>query len=352
MTMLFRASPIRPFRLIPVAALLFAASTLAVAQDAPKKRMPADAKRTATEQSTPDTGPLQLPTTTTGWRICTKRWRSTRGDRTTRRRRWKSTSAGAGRRSELVAAARWAGGSLFQDRTHQGCGDGCTGAGEASSGRCAGAHAAGAGVSAIAGRHGAGAQQSGRDAATWRLRNNETIGRLKPGDLEAKLLLGQLYALNHDSAKAEAAFKTAQKIDADSEDVVLNMARLYGAEWRHAARGGHAGGGAAGGPRRHGWRLALGAILRPVEEAEGSGGGVSSRSLDLEPENPDAEHGLANALLADDQLVEALKVLNALVAADPTDGNVGDSHRRDSTPPGPLRRGTGNAGKGEDAGAG
>jgi Flp pilus assembly protein TadD len=55
----------------------------------------------------------------------------------------------------------------------------------------------------------------------------ETIARLKPADLETKLLLGQLYALNHDSAKAEAQFKDAQKIDADSEDVVLNMARLY-----------------------------------------------------------------------------------------------------------------------------
>ena len=55
----------------------------------------------------------------------------------------------------------------------------------------------------------------------------ETIARLKPDDIETKLLLGQLYALNHDSAKAEAEFKDAQKIDADSEDVVLNMARLY-----------------------------------------------------------------------------------------------------------------------------
>jgi thioredoxin-like negative regulator of GroEL len=36
--------------------------------------------------------------------------------------------------------------------------------------------------------------------------------------------------LNHDSAKAEAEFKDAQKIDANSEEVVLNMARLYGEE--------------------------------------------------------------------------------------------------------------------------
>ena len=55
----------------------------------------------------------------------------------------------------------------------------------------------------------------------------EKLVQLKPDDIETHLLLGQLYGLNHDSAKAEAQFKAAQKIDADSEEVVLNMARLY-----------------------------------------------------------------------------------------------------------------------------
>ena len=40
-------------------------------------------------------------------------------------------------------------------------------------------------------------------------------------------MLGQLYGLNHDSTRAEAQFRAAQKIDPDSEEVVLNMARLY-----------------------------------------------------------------------------------------------------------------------------
>ena len=43
----------------------------------------------------------------------------------------------------------------------------------------------------------------------------EKIARLKPNDVETKLLLGQLYALNHDSAKAEAEFKEAQKMDCE-----------------------------------------------------------------------------------------------------------------------------------------
>ena len=55
----------------------------------------------------------------------------------------------------------------------------------------------------------------------------EKLVQLKPNDVETHLLLGQLYGLNHDSAKAEAQFKGAQAIDANSEEVVLNIARLY-----------------------------------------------------------------------------------------------------------------------------
>ncbi|MCL2659195.1 MAG: tetratricopeptide repeat protein [Acidobacteriaceae bacterium] len=54
----------------------------------------------------------------------------------------------------------------------------------------------------------------------------EKLAQLKPNDVETHLLLGQLYSLNHDSAKAEAQFKAAQKIDGNSEDVVLNMFRM------------------------------------------------------------------------------------------------------------------------------
>src|ERR1700734_239661 len=58
----------------------------------------------------------------------------------------------------------------------------------------------------------------------------EKLAQLKPDDVETHLLLGQLYGLNHDSAKAEAQFKLAQKLDANSEEVALNMARLYSVE--------------------------------------------------------------------------------------------------------------------------
>src|SRR5271170_8195812 len=62
------------------------------------------------------------------------------------------------------------------------------------------------------------------------IKEYEKLAQLKPDDVETHLLLGQLYGLNHDSTKAEAQFKEAQKIDANSEEVALNMARLYSEE--------------------------------------------------------------------------------------------------------------------------
>jgi tetratricopeptide (TPR) repeat protein len=145
----------------------------------------------------------------------------------------------------------------------------------------------------------------------------ETIARLKPTDLETKLLLGQLYALDHDSAKAEAVFKDAQKIDGGSEDVVLNMARLY-AQNGEMQRAVNTLSGVPPSDRTARIEFELGASLEQLKKPK-EAAAAYRRSLELEPDNPDAQRGLANALLADDQLDEAQKVFTALVAADPSD---------------------------------
>lgn len=146
----------------------------------------------------------------------------------------------------------------------------------------------------------------------------ETISRLTPDDIETKLLLGQLYALNHDSTKAEAEFKEAQKLDSSSEEVVLNMARLYG-ENGEPQRAVDTLTAVPVDDRTARIEFALGASLDLLKNSK-EAAAAYRRSLDLDPDNPDAQRGLANALLADDQLDEALKVFNDLVAADPTDG--------------------------------
>ncbi len=64
----------------------------------------------------------------------------------------------------------------------------------------------------------------------------EKLAQLKPNDIETHLLLGQLYSFSHDSAKADAEFQAARKIDPNSEEVVLNMARLYSEQGDAPAR--------------------------------------------------------------------------------------------------------------------
>jgi tetratricopeptide (TPR) repeat protein len=145
----------------------------------------------------------------------------------------------------------------------------------------------------------------------------ETIARLKPGDLETELLLGQLYALNHDSAKAEAAFKTAQGIDANSEDVALNMARLYG-ENGNLQRAVDTLLAVPQEDRSPRIEFYLGATYDQMKKPK-EAAAAYRRSLELEPDNADAQHALARSLMADDQLDDALKVFQQLVAADPTD---------------------------------
>lgn len=145
----------------------------------------------------------------------------------------------------------------------------------------------------------------------------EKLAQLKPNDVETRLLLGQLYGLNHDSAKAEEEFKTAQKIDGGSEDVVLNMYRLY-TEQGDFQRAADVLKSIPVDDRSSRIDFALGATydqLRKPKEAIAS----YKRALEDDPDNVDTERGLANALLTDGQLDEALKLFNTIVAAEPQD---------------------------------
>jgi tetratricopeptide (TPR) repeat protein len=145
----------------------------------------------------------------------------------------------------------------------------------------------------------------------------EKLAQLKPNDVETHLLLGQLYGLNHDSVKAEAQFKLAQGIDANSEEVALNMARLY-SEQGDPKRAADVLNAIPVDDRSPRIEFALGASYEQLKKNKDAIAAYH-RALDLEPDNLDTERGLANALLADGQLDEALKVLTGIVAAEPQD---------------------------------
>ncbi len=145
----------------------------------------------------------------------------------------------------------------------------------------------------------------------------EKLAQLQPKDLETHLILGQLYGLNHDSAKAEAQFKMARTIDGNSEDAVLNMARLY-SEQGQTQQAIDALTTIPADDRSARIDFALGAaydqMRRPREAAA-----AYKAALDEDGDNPDGERALAAALLAGNQPDEALKVYQQLVKADPSD---------------------------------
>ncbi len=145
----------------------------------------------------------------------------------------------------------------------------------------------------------------------------ETIAQLKPDDLETRLLLGQLYGLNHDSAKAEVQFKEAQRIDGSSEEVVLNLARLY-TEQGQMEKAVTTLTAVPQDDRSARMEFALAGIYDTLKKPK-EAAAAYQRSLDQDPENTDAKRGLANALITQGKVNAAGKVYEDLVKTDPQD---------------------------------
>ena len=143
------------------------------------------------------------------------------------------------------------------------------------------------------------------------------IVSLEPKSLEDRLLLGQLYTVKHDNAKAEAQFKSAQTIEPASEDVLLNLARLY-AEQGDLKRSAELLEAVPVDDRTPKEEFALGAAYEQLKDNK-KAIAAYQRAVDMEPENPDTTRALATALLADNQLDAALKQFQQLLEADPED---------------------------------
>ena len=143
------------------------------------------------------------------------------------------------------------------------------------------------------------------------------IVELQSNDIESRLLLGQLYTLAHDTPHAEEQFKAAQHIDPNSEDVVLNLARLYSdsGDMTHAIEVLNA---VPADDRTAKMDYALGMSYDQLKENKNAIDAYT-KAFDMEPDNLDAERGLAQALLNDNQLSAALKHFEAISAADPQD---------------------------------
>lgn len=149
------------------------------------------------------------------------------------------------------------------------------------------------------------------------IKEYQTIAKLKPNDLETRLLLGQLYGLSHDSAKAEAEFKEAEKIDPNAEEVVLSMARLY-SEQGDLAKAAKVIEGVPKEDRSGRMDFALAGIYDQLKQPKKAAAAYQA-ALDEDPDNADAKRGLASALTAAGEMDAAAKIYAQILGSDPQD---------------------------------
>jgi tetratricopeptide (TPR) repeat protein len=147
----------------------------------------------------------------------------------------------------------------------------------------------------------------------------EKIVALEPKSVEDRMVLGQLYTVKHDKKKAEEQFTTARAIEPDAEEVVLNLARLYAesGDMENAAKAIEA---VPVADRTAKMEDALGGAYEQLKKPKESIAAFQ-RAAELEPGDLHAIEALAQALLSDNRLDEALKYYKELAEADPE--NVG-----------------------------
>jgi len=143
----------------------------------------------------------------------------------------------------------------------------------------------------------------------------EKIVDLQPKSIEDRMVLGQLYTVKHLPQKAEEEFKTAQSIEPESEEVVLNLARLY-AESGDLKRAAKVIEDVPVNDRSPKMEFALGAAYDQLKQTKDAITAYQ-RAADMDPGDAATIDALAQALQNDNQLDEAIKQFKDLSEADP-----------------------------------
>lgn len=143
----------------------------------------------------------------------------------------------------------------------------------------------------------------------------EKIVALQPKSVEDHMVLGKLYSVKHQVSKAEQQFKIAQDMDPDSEDVVLNLARVYAenGDLAHAAKVMEA---VPESDRSARLEFTLGATYQQLKRDKDAIAAYQ-RAAELQPDDVPTMNALGQALLSDNQLDAAAKVYKQLADADP-----------------------------------
>ena len=145
----------------------------------------------------------------------------------------------------------------------------------------------------------------------------EKIVQLEPKAVDSHLLLGRLYILNKDLLKAENEFKTAIRLQPDSEEAVTNLAYLYNEEGDQA-RAAKTLTSVPDSQRSSKLYSALGYTYEQQKDYK-KAVEAYSKAVEIDADNLEAKRGLAQNLLSDGQLEAAQKQYRQAVEADPSD---------------------------------
>ena len=180
------------------------------------------------------------------------------------------------------------------------------------------------------GENGASPASTPGDVLEQAITEFQKIVALQPNSVEDHMVLGQLYTVKHQPEKAEAEFKTAQAIEPESEEVVLNLSRLYAesGDMQHAVK---AIEDVPEDGRTPKMEFTLGALYEQLKQPKDAIAAYR-RAEDMEPGEPQTMDALAQALMNNDQLDEALKEYKQLADADPENTealvHIGEIQRR------------------------
>jgi tetratricopeptide (TPR) repeat protein len=158
----------------------------------------------------------------------------------------------------------------------------------------------------------------------------EQILKIEPNNADNHLLLGRLYQLNKDLRKAEAEFKTAIKLQPDSEEAITTLALLYNDEG-DATRAAQTLSSVPDTARSGKLYSALGYTYEQQKNYKGAIDAYK-HAIELDRDNLDAIRGLAESLLNDNQTDAALEQYKIVAEANPEDAKtyirIGEIYRR------------------------
>jgi tetratricopeptide (TPR) repeat protein len=158
----------------------------------------------------------------------------------------------------------------------------------------------------------------------------EKIVALQPKSVEDHMILGQLYTVKHQSAKAEHEFSIARGIEPESEEVVLNLARVY-AENNDLEAAVKVIEDVPGNDRTARMEFTLGTAYEQMRRTKDAIAAYK-RAEELQPGDVPTMNALGQALLNDNQYNEALKTFRDLAQADTDDAapliKIADIERR------------------------